>query len=205
VGASLALSLLPSSWERRWDAAKSSTAHFKRRRVHRVTRRMRVDGLVSHLFSPAAAVLLLPLHKWRILRSDILFSSGSVLVLWNCCFFVGHKNTTCISVNLSLSVCHPMRFLSVSCCFLLRNKKFAFLFSSRVSTYLMIISLFAVCSFPSSFLVTGRARRRFAWHSSMCCIPCCRLLVASGFGSPLLYPGLWSSWIRLFSVFLSFL
>jgi hypothetical protein len=64
---------------------------------------------------------------------------------------------------LSLSVCHPMMFLLVSCCFLLRNKKISFLFSSRVSSYLMIISLFALCSFPSSsFLVTGRARRRFA-------------------------------------------
>ncbi len=155
MGASLTLSFLPSSGERRWDAAKASPAHFKRRRV---------DGLVSHLFSPAAAVLLLPFHKWRILRPDILFSSGSVLVLCNCGFFVGHKNTTCISVlNLSLSVCHPMMFLLVSCCFLLRNKKISFLFSSRVSTYLMIISFFALCSFPSSsFLVTGRARRRFA-------------------------------------------
>lgn len=113
----MALSFLPSSGERRWDAAKASPAHFKRRRVHRQTRRMRVDGLVSHLFSPAAAVLLLPFHKWGILRSEILFSSGSVLVLCNCCFFVGHKNTTCISVlNLSVSVCHPMMFLLVSCC-----------------------------------------------------------------------------------------
>ncbi len=122
-GASLTLSFLPSSGERRCDAAKASPAHFKRRRVHRETRRTRVDALVSHLFSTAAAVLLIPFQKWRILRSDILFSSGSMLVLCNCGFFVGHKNTTCISVlNLSLSLCHPMMFLLVSCSFLLRNK-----------------------------------------------------------------------------------
>lgn len=89
--------------------------------------------------------------------------------------------------------------LAAFCC---ATNKFHFC-SQLVSTYLMIISLFAVCSFPSSFLVTGRARRRFAWHSRMCCISCCRLLVASGFGSPLFYPGVWSWSIRLFSFFLS--
>jgi hypothetical protein len=197
VGVSLALSFLPSSGERRCDAAKASPAHFKRRRVHRETRRMRVDGLVSHLFSPAAAVLLLPFHKWRILRSDILFSSGSVLVLCNCCFFVGHKNTTCISVlNLSLSVCHPMMFLLVSCYFLLRNKEISFLFSTRVSTYLMIISLFAVCSFPSSFLVTVGPE-----DALLDILVCVVYLVAD---YPLFYPGVWSCRIRLLSFFLSF-
>lgn len=100
------------------------------------------------------------LYKWRILRSDILFSSGSVLVLCNCYFFVGHKNTTCISVlNLSLSVCHAMMFLLVSCCFLLRNKK-KFISVLKSCLYLPHDNFSLCCLFFSFFFSSYRSGQK---------------------------------------------